>query len=94
MTPEHELVPDTDREPGRSWPAEAETLVACPHPVTRREPALERSSRSCRCGAPLARHLAAEACDPWTCAALLLGAAEPGQHDELEAFVLALSPDV
>lgn len=62
-------------------------------PDTAREPPLERSSRSCRCGAPLARLEAAEACDPWTCAALLLGAAE-GQHDELEAEVLAPSPDV
>ena len=64
-------------------------------PDTPREPPLERSSRSCRCGAPLARLEGAEACDPWTCATLLLGAAEPGgHHDELEAFALAPSPDV
>lgn len=83
----------TSRPPGlelEPWPDEATTAVEVPHPPTPRLPGLAQAQHRCRCGAPLVRAVGSPPGDPWTCAALLLEATEPGSHhDERTAEALA-----
>jgi hypothetical protein len=68
------------------------TAVEVPHPPTPRLPGLAQAQahHRCRCGAPLVRAVNSPPDAPWTCAALLLEATEPGSHhDERTAEALA-----